>query len=588
MVSLDRLEPHLTSAPLPSSQETQPSLHRQAYIQDTMMTESTTEVVHLGDRANHVGTEGAASTLAAELRENSEEKEKRNRSSSRGKGRVEKRIEAILPEAQSNSRSRKSSHLLGLFKENSGSHNGRKGQDKGKQVIDRRPSRPSEGEITVQESRKPSASTFEASKDIGSTLTSKSEPRLDCVVGPERSLVLDNNERQNRRFSTQWTNESIDLVPVSNGSTHQDDELTPISTNSFNDSAAYHSVEIKSPEIRPSEEKGERQIQKEEGEKKTNHSNGPNHDKSLAFFGARSDDYDTHCGPCDGKVTSGPSSTSFDDSYGTRRAETRKDSKETDQDCDADSEKEQISSAIYIPHEVHSPDALEDVNTCAQEQSNDSQTRPPMWELRPLSLDESTIESQSGEVDITLQSRNRSRHLHGDMQKAGASFGRFRPSESLEKEIYISPTDSDGQSSDDFVCFANDEDSSYTDELDNTPIATPIEKYSHKRPSERKGRHPIAAPLGVVELKPYNHQVGGHSTVFGMGPKAIAKPLHNRENEFYEVVEREHPELLKFLPRCVLKIANCTLRMKASKLRISQDFPRSLPTIPRIWLVADV
>lgn len=59
--------------------------------------------------------------------------EKRNRSSSRtGKGRVEKKIEATLPKVEQlpNARSRKSSHILGLFKENTASQEIKKAQDK--------------------------------------------------------------------------------------------------------------------------------------------------------------------------------------------------------------------------------------------------------------------------------------------------------------------------------------------------------------------------------------------------------------------------------------------------------------------------
>ncbi|KAF2093064.1 SAICAR synthase-like protein, partial [Rhizodiscina lignyota] len=52
-----------------------------------------------------------------------------------------------------------------------------------------------------------------------------------------------------------------------------------------------------------------------------------------------------------------------------------------------------------------------------------------------------------------------------------------------------------------------------------------------------------------VELKPYDHQVGGHSTVYRFSRRAVCKQLNNRENVFYETVERSHPELLDFLPR---------------------------------------
>jgi inositol-hexakisphosphate kinase len=58
-------------------------------------------------------------------------------------------------------------------------------------------------------------------------------------------------------------------------------------------------------------------------------------------------------------------------------------------------------------------------------------------------------------------------------------------------------------------------------------------------------------PLEAIELIPYRHQVGGHTTMWRFSKRAVCKQLSNRENEFYEKVERYHPQLLKFLPRFV-------------------------------------
>lgn len=56
-------------------------------------------------------------------------------------------------------------------------------------------------------------------------------------------------------------------------------------------------------------------------------------------------------------------------------------------------------------------------------------------------------------------------------------------------------------------------------------------------------------PLDAIELVPYRHQVGGHTTVWRFSKKAVCKQLNNRENEFYEQIERHHRDLLPFLPR---------------------------------------
>lgn len=58
-------------------------------------------------------------------------------------------------------------------------------------------------------------------------------------------------------------------------------------------------------------------------------------------------------------------------------------------------------------------------------------------------------------------------------------------------------------------------------------------------------------PLEAIELIPYKHQVGGHTTIWRFSKRAVCKQLNNRENEFYEKIERYHRDLLPFLPRCV-------------------------------------
>ncbi|KAI2632337.1 SAICAR synthase-like protein [Hypoxylon sp. NC1633] len=58
-------------------------------------------------------------------------------------------------------------------------------------------------------------------------------------------------------------------------------------------------------------------------------------------------------------------------------------------------------------------------------------------------------------------------------------------------------------------------------------------------------------PLEAIELIPYKHQVGGHSTIWRFSKRAVCKQLNNRENEFYEKIERYHRDLLPFLPRYI-------------------------------------
>ncbi|KAI0161526.1 hypothetical protein GGR57DRAFT_499035 [Xylariaceae sp. FL1272] len=58
-------------------------------------------------------------------------------------------------------------------------------------------------------------------------------------------------------------------------------------------------------------------------------------------------------------------------------------------------------------------------------------------------------------------------------------------------------------------------------------------------------------PLEAIELIPYKHQVGGHTTMWRFSKRAVCKQLNNRENEFYENIERCHRDLLPFLPRYI-------------------------------------
>ncbi|OAA57638.1 inositol hexaphosphate kinase [Niveomyces insectorum RCEF 264] len=58
-------------------------------------------------------------------------------------------------------------------------------------------------------------------------------------------------------------------------------------------------------------------------------------------------------------------------------------------------------------------------------------------------------------------------------------------------------------------------------------------------------------PRDAIELIPYKHQVGGHTTLWRFSKRAVCKQLTNRENEFYEKIERYHRDLLSFLPRYI-------------------------------------
>jgi hypothetical protein len=98
---------------------------------------------------------------------------------------------------------------------------------------------------------------------------------------------------------------------------------------------------------------------------------------------------------------------------------------------------------------------------------------------------------------------------------------------------------------------AGDE-ASITDDQEVTPTGSLKPQISgaysqHIQEQQNVPRQPVEA----IELIPYRHQVGGHTTMWRFSKRAVCKQLNNRENEFYEKIERDHPDLLEFLPRYV-------------------------------------
>ena len=88
-------------------------------------------------------------------------------------------------------------------------------------------------------------------------------------------------------------------------------------------------------------------------------------------------------------------------------------------------------------------------------------------------------------------------------------------------------------------------------------IAIPASQLAHP-PSPNEHHHPYRTPA-VVQLQPFDNQVGGHSSIFRFSKRAVCKPLVSGENQFYEAVERDHPKLLKFIPQ-YLGVLNVTFR----------------------------
>lgn len=479
-----------------------------------------------------------ASEPSSDVQQEPISKDKRNRSLSRtGKGRVEKRIEATLAEAEpaANARSRKSSHILGLFKENTASKEIRRGQDKSKSspeifrddlVVER--SGLDRNNTTQKGFDGYPSPNFENDTErapIGSSAPGRTQ-NPDVAGGIVSVCPMG---KTNRKSSTgAATSKSLSNISghLQNGSNNGVFKLTLLQADSPSEPGELtHSNTLS----RPLEDQ---------------------HTLATVARGkSRSrQNFPTSADTCEEDST--PLCNEFEvlayplnDSNATDLA--GREVVERLEEYDEDSE--QISSALYFPHQGPSADALEDVNIRNTGQCEDSpdDTEPPeSAALSPQSLDS---ENGSENVDITLQSRNSSRYLHGDLHNSWIL--PKEPPFAKRVELGISSaSESEYESFDDSARSVAGEYSSLTDEAETTPNATPIPNPLPKARA-RKSHRPPTAPIGAVELKPYSHQVGGHTTVFRFSKRAICKQLSNRENEFYEVVEREHPELLKFLPR---------------------------------------
>lgn len=207
---------------------------------------------------------------------------------------------------------------------------------------------------------------------------------------------------------------------------------------------------------------------------------------------------------------------------------------------DEESDREHISSATYFPHQGV---VLGDSPTDGPE----APKRPGTEAGQPRKPEQ----KKGGEdVQIALRRDDTSDCLHGDLsltREPSAHDLETQGKHAQAQERLLSDSEYESGYS------TGEYDSQVSDEEELTPTATPVSKSTfaeQKRTHARKTSQPQPpAPVGAVELKPYRHQVGGHTTVYRFSRRAVCKQLNSKENMFYETVERHHPELLGFMPR---------------------------------------
>ena len=469
----------------------------------------------------------------------------RNRSSSRSsQSRVEKRIEATLADAEpsSHARSRKSSHTLGLFKETTNYPANQRGQRRQHPTPDNAIDySPDSGTLQDQEvaehDNQSRADSLKANAEDGKA----QEPLLGKQELRDGSAELKCSSQGLRQSSRPPSYDLESAKSSSKDGAERDSSATNDSKQENCDS------------FQATSDTSKNSVPPRLLEEIRNFHNlaAPFHDKF------RSDEH---------KVST-PNVINKDSSRLTpaqktglteRNAPDVKIDPKVPVELDNDDE-ESISSILYNPHQAPSPDALEDVSIeearKLKEESVELEARLPEPVISPGDEND-----RSEDVGIALQVHNRNRYFHGDLSKAQPSSIELENKRVFEGG-FSSASESDYESQDENKPLGSQEEYSLTDDAELTPRASPNTRKSYLKSRPRKAHRIPAAPLGAVELKPYNHQVGGHTNLFRFSKRAVCKQLSNRENEFYEVVERQHPELLKFLPKYVPFEPSCDLTL---------------------------
>lgn len=216
-------------------------------------------------------------------------------------------------------------------------------------------------------------------------------------------------------------------------------------------------------------------------------------------------------------------------------------------DEDDESGEEQISSALFVPHKTsHDPPGCELLDSGDQDHSGSSTNRSGPGESEGW-LVEHTIPARSDD-EIRIRKAT-------TLDVSGAT-GDYTPDQ--EHENYPSDPlqgpDLTYDTASETGYSTKDEESGFTDDAETTPTGRINGKQfmSQNHKDHLHHHQQVAkAPLEAIELIPYRHQVGGHTTMWRFSRRAVCKQLNNRENEFYERIERHHPKLLKFMPRYV-------------------------------------
>lgn len=508
---------------------------------------------------------GRERPTALGAREEAFSEEKRNRSSSRSsQSRVEKRIEATMADAEpsSHARSRKSSHVLGLFKENKSSHDMKKGQERQRTTSDNSiHASPSGTSMRADETFRPGHE--------GQSALSETDDRIKASGTMEETLPM--------RFEQEQRHSQLNEQSQLHQQSSRASSTATSSAKGLNKSRSDTDLttDVWRPTVAKRQEKAdvlpERNIPPRLLEEIRDYHNltTPFHNK---FRSTQSKSTGSH-------LLSNEKETNnrhWEAHWPRKKDSDGADLPETAGEPDIEEEEsEHISSALYYPHQAPSPDALEDISIDDARKRKDVQFESQP-DLPDPALPVTSEDDKAEDVDIALQVHNKNRYLHGGLPKARPSSAE-PDADGFSETGFSSASDSEYESLDETKGSTLHEIPSLTDDAEATPRASPKTRQSYLLSRSRKAHRGPKAPLGAVELKPYNHQVGGHTTVFRFSKRAVCKQLTNRENEFYEVIERQHPDLLKFLPRYVpYNLYPIAVKSKAEQFKDGEPSPSQI------------
>lgn len=442
------------------------------------------------------------------------------RSASRGRSHIEKSIEATLANVEpgKNVRSRKASHVMGIFRENVAPG------DEQKPVFTRQKSTLGQNELLQSTkdfvARASSPIAVLPTDDYFTKTTST--PLLEDLQPPESpSPVVSPSASQINAAETRGRSNFSADSPTRSKTPEEASPLRPIHDPYFRKHDELKSAKTSQPPIPAS-------LLQEIRER---HNVLPLRTQGTA-------------------VTSGTVKIPKPDvgDYSVERQGTRHEGLEK-----AEDDEEHMYKMVYYPHPGPTAEEIAKFKSPGDE----SPEIEPLAESEQLVHDTirqpqdtgKTVDSIPSEhIDIAVHSKHGKSVFHGDYYPEDegtderTSAKRVPSLKSQLPPAALSASESEPESGDENGYLSQPEDS------DITPTATPRGPSSllSRRKSKSEG------PKGAVVLQPYSDQVGGHSQIYALTKRAIMKQLNNRENEFYELIEINHPDMLKFLPRSVL------------------------------------